>query len=203
MNLVKKCRWRVRWCFQSPQNVSGASQQPKKCFKTLKKQPRKHKMAPYSSSAVIQVLTDPRLIWTDVIYSMFKSQIIIITVAAWAWSRVEGFKRCLFKSVWNISASGDFDYSDFLQLCTLVSLRSSRNVSFTSNPHLSFPSTQRWWDLRLIFGSASPVLLQADALFRIFFLQKLVYLSECINNTKSPEDDTTCAHDPVSNIQDF
>ena len=129
-------------------------------------------MAPYSSSAVIQVLTDPRLIWTDVIYSMFKSQIIIITVAAWAWSRVEGFKRRLFKSVWNISASGDFDFSDFLQLCTLVSLRSSRNVSFTSNPHLSFPSTQRWWDLRLIFGSASPVLLQADALFRIFFSPK-------------------------------
>lgn len=113
------------------------SKSTKRFWKTLKKQPRKHKMAPYSSSAVIQVLTDPRLIWTDIIYSMFKSQIIIITVAAWAWSRVEGFKRRLFKSVWNISASGDFDFSDFLQLCTLVSLRSSRNVSFTSNPEFS------------------------------------------------------------------
>lgn len=39
-------------------------------------------MAPHGSSAVIQVFTDPRLIWKDVIYNMFKSQIIVITVAA-------------------------------------------------------------------------------------------------------------------------
>lgn len=52
-----------------------------------------------------------------------------------------GFKRHLFKSIWNVVASVDLDYSDFLQLCALVLLRSSRNVSvdFGSSPDFFHP----------------------------------------------------------------
>lgn len=80
-------------------------------------------MAPYSSSCIIQMSQNPKLIWKGVIYILYKAEIFNVAaklkvwactpfeVAAPAWLHVKGLKKDLFKSVQEFRASGALDYA--------------------------------------------------------------------------------------------